>query len=149
MLAYRLPREPSTPRIALWRQLRRLGAVQLLDGLVALPHDARTQEHLEWLADDVVDAGGEAGVWIGEPTTAAQERDLVARMKEAVAADYATVIEAARAARGSSEVKRRRTTARLRRTLARIQSRDFFPPPERRQAERAVRELASRVEARR
>src|ERR687888_50422 len=30
LLAYRLPREPSTPRSALWRKLRRLGA-----GLVA------------------------------------------------------------------------------------------------------------------
>ncbi len=30
LLAYRLPREPSTPRIALWRRLRRLGAAQVL-----------------------------------------------------------------------------------------------------------------------
>ena len=52
LLAYRLPREPSTPRIALWRRLRRLGAAQLVDGLVALPHDARTREALEWLADE-------------------------------------------------------------------------------------------------
>ena len=37
LLAYRLPREPSTPRIAVWRKLRRQGAVQVLDGLVALP----------------------------------------------------------------------------------------------------------------
>src|SRR5262249_39018906 len=29
LLAYRLPREPSTPRIAVWRRLRRLGALQL------------------------------------------------------------------------------------------------------------------------
>ena len=31
----------------------RLGVVQLADGLVALPADARTREQLEWLADDV------------------------------------------------------------------------------------------------
>jgi hypothetical protein len=30
LLAYRLPREPSTPRIALWRGLRRLGAAQIV-----------------------------------------------------------------------------------------------------------------------
>jgi len=51
MLAYRLPREPSTPRIALWRRLKRLGVVQLLDGLVALPADAKTREQLEWAAE--------------------------------------------------------------------------------------------------
>lgn len=44
---YRLPRNPSTPRITLWRSLRRLGVVQLADGLVALPLDARTKEQLE------------------------------------------------------------------------------------------------------
>ena len=41
LLAYRLPREPSTPRITVWRKLRRLGVAQLVDGLVALPADAR------------------------------------------------------------------------------------------------------------
>src|SRR6266496_4310557 len=60
LLAYRLPREPSTPRITLWRQLRRLGVAQIADGVVALPLDARTREQLEWLAEDVVDNGGEA-----------------------------------------------------------------------------------------
>ena len=57
LLAYRLPREPSTPRIAVWRRLRRLGVAQLLDGLVALPLDARTKEQLEWVAEQVADAG--------------------------------------------------------------------------------------------
>ena len=28
LLAYRIPREPSTPRISVWRKLRRLGAVR-------------------------------------------------------------------------------------------------------------------------
>lgn len=44
LLVYRLPREPSTPRISLWRKLRRLGVAQLGDGVVALPLDARTRE---------------------------------------------------------------------------------------------------------
>jgi hypothetical protein len=45
--------EPSTPRIAVWRRLRRLGVVQVGDGLVALPADARTREQLKWVAEDV------------------------------------------------------------------------------------------------
>ena len=40
LLCYRLPREPSTPRIAVWRKLKRLGVAQLGDGLVALPSTA-------------------------------------------------------------------------------------------------------------
>src|SRR3954470_6216916 len=70
LLAYRLPREPSTPRIALWRALRRLGVGQIVDGLVALPADARTREQLEWLAEAVTQAGGEASVWLAQPGSA-------------------------------------------------------------------------------
>jgi hypothetical protein len=147
LLAYRLPREPSTPRITVWRRLRQLGAVQLGDGLVALPLSDDTREQLEWVAQLVDDAAGEASVWVCEATTARQHRQLVARMKEAVAADYRTVIEAAAAARRGDAARRRQTALRLRRTLDRIKGRDFFPPPERRQAERAVAELAALVEA--
>lgn len=147
LLAYRIPREPSTPRITLWRRIRQLGAVQLGDGLVALPLDARTREHFDWLAEDVEEAGGEATVWVAEPATAAQHRALVGRMKEAVAADYRTVTEAAEAARARGAPRRRQTAARLTRALTRIQSRDFFPPPERRRAERAVAALTALVEA--
>src|SRR5207244_8948369 len=88
LLAYRLPREPSTPRIALWRRLRRLGVVQLMDGVVALPLDARTREQLEWLADEVVDAGGDATLWLAEAASAAQERALATRLAAAVAEEY-------------------------------------------------------------
>jgi hypothetical protein len=51
LLAYRLPREPSNPRVAVWRKLERLGVARLGDGLVALRADARTREHLEGLAE--------------------------------------------------------------------------------------------------
>ena len=139
-LLYRLPRTPSTPRIALWRGLRRLGAVQLADGLVALPLDARTKEQLEWLADEVVEAGGEASIWIAEAGSAGQERALAGRMAEAVAA-------AAVAARSSSPSSRRRTLRRLRRELRATRARDFFPPPEAAEARRVVEALAEAMEA--
>src|SRR5438477_7095961 len=93
LLAYRLPREPSTPRIALWRKLRRLGAAQVLDGLAALPLDARNREQLEWLADEIVEAGGDATIWVGELASAAQERELAGRMAEAVAAESRALID--------------------------------------------------------
>jgi hypothetical protein len=147
LLAYRIPREPSTPRITVWRRLRQLGAVQLGDGLVALPLNDETREQLEWLAQFIEDVSGETSVWLAEPTTARQHRDLTARMKAAVAADYRTVTAAAAASRRGDPARRRRTVLRLRRTLDRIRARDFFPPPERREAERAVADLAALVEA--
>src|SRR5512132_1017082 len=146
LLAYRLPREPSTPRSALWRKLRRLGAAQVLDGLAALPLDARNREQLEWLADEVLEAGGEATIWVGELGSAAQERELAARMSAAVATGYSGLAEAAAATRKQPPGKRRRTLARLRRELRRIRARDYFPPPERELAQRALDELAALVE---
>jgi hypothetical protein len=146
LLAYRLPREPSTPRSALWRKLRRLGAVQVLDGLVALPLDARNREQLEWLADEAFEAGGEATIWVGELGSAAQERELAARMAETVADEYRALIQQAAAAREQPAGQRQRTLKRLRRELRRIRARDYFPPPDRELAQRAIEELAVLVE---
>ena len=146
-LAYRLPREPSTPRINLWRKLRRLGVVQLSDSVVALPLDARTREQLEGLADEVVEAGGESSLWFAEAGASAAERALAGRMAEAVAEEYRAVIAGAADARQGPAGARRRTLARLRRELRLIRSRDYFPPPEADQARRAVEALASKLEA--
>ena len=146
LLAYKLPRDPSTPRSSLWRKLRRLGAAQVLDGLATLPLDARNREQLEWLAEDIVEAGGEATIWVGELASARQERELASRMAEAVAHDYLAVIADAVAAREESSGQRRRTLGRLRRELRRIKARDYFPPPERERAEQAVQQLATLVE---
>src|SRR5215210_8861839 len=99
LFAYRLPRDPSTPRSALWRKLRRLGAAQVLDGLAALPLDARNREQLEWLADEVLEAGGEATIWVSELASSAQERELATRMAESIAAEYRALIDDAATAR--------------------------------------------------
>jgi hypothetical protein len=146
-LAYRLPREPSTPRITLWRKLRRLGAVQVTDGVAALPLDARTREQLEWLADDVGEAGGEASIWLAETTSATQERELVRQMSAARAEEYEDLIDAAAEAAVASPGVRRRSVARLRRELHRIRDRDYFPPPEAERAATAIEALTAVVEA--
>ena len=146
LLAYRLPREPSSPRIVVWRKLKRLGAAQLLDGLVALPLDSRNRERLEWLAEEVTDAAGEATIWVGELGSAAQERELAARMSEAVSGEYQAVIEEVGKLRSQPRGRRRRSLARLRRELRRVRARDYFPPPERELAQRAVDSLATSLE---
>jgi hypothetical protein len=140
MLCYRIPREPSTPRIAVWRKFKRLGVVQLVDGLVALPADARTREQLEWIADEIVEAGGEAAIWLAQPASAAQESALAGRMAQARAAEYRAVIdEASGAEPGARDAQR--IGERLRAELRRIGRRDYFPPPERDAAQAAVQAL--------
>jgi hypothetical protein len=141
MLCYRIPREPSTPRITVWRKLKRLGVAQLADGLVTLPADARTREQLEWIADEITEAGGEASIWLAQPASAAQERDLAARMAAARGVEYTAVTAEARAVATAGARDARRTGQRLRAELRRIGRRDYFPPPERDTAHAVVRVL--------
>src|SRR5215216_6511718 len=103
LLAYRLPREPSTPRIALWRKLRQLGALQLLDNLVALPALPQAREQLEWLAESIVEADGEAAVWLAEPAAKAQATALVAEAQAARTAEYQAVAATAERARADAQ----------------------------------------------
>jgi hypothetical protein len=143
LLSYRLPREPSTPRIAVWRKLRRLGVAQLGDGLAALPADARTREQVDWLAEEISEAGGAATVWLARPAALNAERELAAGMAAARAAEYRKVAEQASSARALPGAERDRAVRRLRGELRRIHRCDYFPPPERDQARAAVQDLAA------
>jgi hypothetical protein len=142
LLSYRMPREPSTPRIAVWRKLKRLGIAQLGDGLVALPADARTREQLEWIADEVTEAAGTAAIWLARPASGTQERQLAASMAAARAAEYRAITAEATAAQDRDETGRASVARRLRAELRRVTRRDYFPPPERDQARAAVDALA-------
>ena len=144
LLSYRLPREPSTPRSQVWRNLRRLGVVQIADGLVALPADPRTRESLEWIAEEVVDHGGEAMLWLGKPAEASGRATLQARMTVAVASEYQALIDEADGARADDPLNTRRLVHRLRREMQRIEARDYFPTPQRDQARQAIETLAAR-----
>jgi hypothetical protein len=143
LLAYRLPREPSTPRIAVWRRLERLGVARLLDSLVALPRDRQTQEQFEWLAEEITDAGGEATIWFAAPGSRAQQRDLAAAMAQRIAEEYRDLIQSIAEAKKETPGIRRRALGRLQRELHTIEARDYFPPPERERARRALQQLAS------
>ncbi|GAA1913181.1 hypothetical protein GCM10009737_13260 [Nocardioides lentus] len=141
-LVYRVPREPSTPRIAVWRRLRALGVAQLGDGVVALPEDPRTREHLEWVADRVLGAGGTALLLQARTLTRHDERELARTMARARAQEYRDLAREADVAARTGLVAgdATRTATRLRRALRAVQRRDYFPPPERDEAVRAVRE---------
>jgi len=135
LLAYRLPREPSGPRVTVWRKLRRLGAAQLVDGLVALPANAATVEAFGWLADEVIEAGGESWTWQATGSKA-QDRSLRQQLKSSIAEEYAALTAEAKTATDD-----RRTVQRLRRTLRDIEQRDHAGPKERDEARRAVQRL--------
>ena len=148
LLAYRVPREPSTPRIAIWRKLKKLGVAQIGDGLVALPADSRTSEALEWVADDIVQSGGEATLWRAKLTSRGAEREVIDRMVAARAAEYGALTAKAKnalATTAPSHAESMRRLRLLRRELRAVQRRDFFPPPDREQTQTTLKALAERM----
>lgn len=146
-LVYRVPRQPSTPRIAVWRRLRALGVAQLGDGVVALPEDARTREHLEWVADHVVEVGGTALLLRSQALSRKDERAMAQAMANARAEEYRRLTDLASETGASVTTPSEATRAlkRLRKQLRAIQRRDYFPPPERDVARAAVERLTGVV----
>lgn len=141
-LTYRLPREPSGPRLALWRKFKRLGVAQLADGLVAIPSDVRTREQMEWTAEEIEEAGGTAGVWFARPSTRTLERSVIEPMNQARAAEYAEIAVQAELARDVEEPERTRRLRKLRAQMRQVERRDFFRPPQREQTRQALKDLA-------
>ena len=142
LLAYRLPREPSTPRITLWRNLRRLGAAQVGDGLVALPLTEETQEQVEWLATGIEDVGGDASVWLGVAATREQEEHWMDRFRKASNEEFALLEQRAADAATSDDATRRRSLRTLRAELHKARARDYARVPAGGEAAAAIERLA-------
>lgn len=112
--------------------------MQVGDGLVALPHDARTKEHLEWVSAMVTDADGEATVWIA--TTTNQDTESFAKkMSEDRDVEYQSLLDEVAGLAGPIST---RTLGRLRREWRRVDRRDYFRAPLRETARLAIEPLA-------
>src|SRR3954465_11138516 len=141
VLTWRLPAASSTPRVATWRSLQRLGAVNLTPGAVILPFTEHLLEQLEWIAEDIVQRGGDAYVLPVTELPEADEADIRRRVREDRRLDDAQLREAP--TRGGDD----RELAALHRALGRAVERDHFASAGRTSAERAIRPLARRKAA--
>jgi len=94
LLLYTLPREPSAPRVAAWRKLKKLNALLLHDAVWVLPARPPLIEHFRWLAAEVGEAGGEAHVWIAEQGLPGQDDALVALFQAQAEAGYQAILAA-------------------------------------------------------
>lgn len=106
LLSSRLPREPSRLRLAVWRRLKRLGAVLLHDAVWVLPADAKTREAFEWLADEIEEQGGTAFVWEAQSLSADQDRTIVEQFRSEADARYAAIASSAGAIRRAAVGRR-------------------------------------------
>ena len=142
LLVYRLPREPSRHRVAVWRKLRDLGALYLQDGVAALPEDAVTREQLEWLQLRVREAGGEATLWEARPGTVAEEAELVETFRASREKAYRAIIAEAERMRRKAQMGGGALLERLgklEREYRAERRRDYFRSPLRGEAAAALK----------
>jgi hypothetical protein len=139
VFSYSLPsKAQSSPRVALWRRLRRLGAITLTGGIHVLPAREEDVEAFQWLAEEVQQAKGEAVVMRVEQFEGLTDADLIERFRRARAQDYAaveaqaSVLEERLRARLKPEerARLRERLERLRRQHAEVARIDFFDAPE-------------------
>jgi hypothetical protein len=151
LLVYRLPREPSRHRVAVWRKLRDLGALYLKDGVAALPEDAVTREQLEWLQLRVREAGGEATLWEGRPGTLAEEAELVEAFRSSREEAYRTITAEAERLRRKAQMGGKalmEQLGKLEREFRAERRRDYFRSPLRGEAAAALKAARAAVRER-
>jgi hypothetical protein len=152
LLVYRIPREPSRHRVAVWRKLRDLGALYLQDGVAALPEDAVTREQLEWLQLRVREAGGEATLWEAKPGTIAEEVELVEAFRSSREEAYKAIIARAERIRRKAQMGGGQTLleqlGKLEREFRAERRRDYFRSPLRLQAAEALKATREAVRGR-
>ncbi len=118
-LLYKLPPEPSAPRVHVWRKLKRLGAILLHDAVWVLPATPATIEQLQWLAQEILESEGSATVWEARASLPEQDEALVRQFVAQADAAYQEI---------QAELERPGADlAALARRYRQIQAHDYFP----------------------
>jgi hypothetical protein len=118
LLTYKVPRDPTAGRVAVWRKLKQLAAVALQDAVWILPATPQTREQFQWLAAEIEELGGEATLWESHLLNAGMEDRMKARFNEPVEAEYRAILRELK--------KKRRDLASLSKRYQQIQGRDYF-----------------------
>jgi DNA-binding transcriptional regulator PaaX len=158
VITYRLPAEPSRHRVAVWRELRRLGAVPLQQGTWAVPDGEPFEAGLAQVVEAIKAAGGQPVVLAvaGEQASAAQLEALFTAQREAEWGEFLSDCGKYEAELVSEVEKGKLTLAeldeeeqsldRLRRWYRTIRARDLFGAPSVPVAERRLKECTEALE---
>jgi hypothetical protein len=158
VITYRLPPEPSRHRVAVWRELRRLGAVGLQQGTWAVPDGEPFEAGLSQVVEEIKAAGGQPVVLAvaDDQASAAQLEALFTAQREAEWGEflsdcgkYETEL-AGEVAKGKLTLaeldEEEQSLDRLRRWYRTIRARDLFSAPSASVAERRLKECTEALE---
>jgi hypothetical protein len=81
LLTYKVPADPATRRVALWRKIKALGAIYLQNGVCMLPKSDEIVRRLKMLENDISEMGGESVLLESAAADPAQEEKVIARFR--------------------------------------------------------------------
>src|SRR5574337_1111205 len=147
VLSYSIPRQAhSSPRVALWRRLRRFGAISPTGSVYVLPGRDECLEAFQWLAQEIRAAKGEALVMQVEQFEGIGDAQLAALFNQARAAEYTqleTEITALEKVKDPAQL--RDALEKTRRRHAEIARVDYFASPEGARVAQHLARLAERL----
>ena len=130
LLLFSLPTNRNTERVAVWRRLRKMGAVQIKTSTYLLPDEAAQHEQFQWLAQQIRDYGGDSTLVRAQEIEGLTREKVIAIFNDARANDYAALRKslqsfiARRKKMGADEVAA--GLERLTRQFREIREVDFF-----------------------
>jgi hypothetical protein len=133
LLLFTLPTNRNTERVAVWRRLKKMGAVQIKTSTYLLPDEAAQYEQFQWLAQQIRDYGGDSTLVRAKEIEGLTKENVIAMFNDARAKDYAEL----RRSLQSFIARRKRMDAeeaaagleRLTRQFREIRAVDFFDSP--------------------
>jgi hypothetical protein len=158
VITYRLPAEPSRHRVAVWRELRRQGAVPLQQGTWAVPGGEPFEAGFAQVVEAITAAGGQPVVLAvaDDQASTAQLEALFTEQREAEWAEFLGDCGKYEAELAGEVAKGKLTLAeldeeeqsleRLRRWYRTIRARDLFGAPSAAAAEGRLKDCAEALE---
>src|SRR5216110_1688863 len=89
LLLYSLPTRQKTERVAVWRRLKKMGAVQIKTSTYLLPDKTAQYEQFQWLAQQIRDYGGDSTLVRAQEIEGLPTEKVIAMFNDARAKDYA------------------------------------------------------------
>src|SRR5437899_3406943 len=89
LLLFSLPTNRNTERVAVWRRLKKMGAVQIKTSTYLLPDEAAQYEQFQWLAQQIRDYGGDSTLVRTQEIEGLTKEKVIAMFNDARAKDYA------------------------------------------------------------